>query len=98
MTMADDQRVYPAHIDFEEFKVVGVYVRGKSEIEQVTARLLALARLEVQRQAPLTFQRLSLRSFWSARAANNQTRRLDRSKEKVVSSIGNLANGQLIDC
>jgi hypothetical protein len=58
--VAYDQRIHLRNVNLEDFEVVRVNVRGKPEIEQITAGLLPFAGLDVQCESPLALQRLSL--------------------------------------
>ena len=69
MPVAEDQRIDLGRVDLQQFEIVGVDVGGEAEIEQIAPRLAAFGRFDVQREAPLAFQRLALRAPGECRCA-----------------------------
>jgi hypothetical protein len=97
VTMADDQCVHLADVDLHQLDIVGVDFRGKSEIEQIPARFLTFARLDVQSEAPLARKGLALCRFRGPYARDRQAGLLEGSKKEVVRVVGDLSDCHLVD-
>src|SRR3984893_7002108 len=57
MAMAQDQCVDRGDIDLQQLEIVGVDIGGEAEIQEVTPRLAALLRFDMQRQPPFAVHR-----------------------------------------
>ncbi len=55
--VAQDQRVERRRVDLQQLQVVAEHIRSEAEVQQITAGFRTLGRNQMERQAPLAFQR-----------------------------------------
>jgi len=53
--MTKNQRVHPGRVDVHQADIVGIDLRGETEVQQIAPRLATSRRFNVQRETPLAF-------------------------------------------
>jgi hypothetical protein len=97
VSVAEDQRIHPRRVDFQQIEIVGIDARGEAEIQQIAARLAASRGFDVQREAPLAFERFALRRSGKASALHGETGTLQWTQKDVVRVVGNFSYDDAVD-
>ena len=97
VAVAQDQRVDLGRVDIHQPEIVGIDLWREPEVQQVTPRLAASCRFDVQCETPLAGERLALRRSGKSDTLNGETGALERLQGDVVLIVGNLSYDCSVD-